>query len=149
MSGRFATSLTVFLVLAGAALSGCGSSEDADRPDDRAGVEALVARLNEAIRTRDPAEWCRIFTPSSVEGTFGSLARCQKETSAVLESSSRPDTFSVADVVFVDDTAKVTFKGRAGDANVVLENGEWYFSLDQQVDPGTAESQDGGGENGG
>jgi hypothetical protein len=42
---------------------------------------------------------------------------------------------AIADIAFVDETARVSFDGRAGDANVVLEDGKWYFSLDQQVDP--------------
>ena len=144
MSGRLITSLTVLLVLAGAALSGCGDSEEADRPEDRASIEALVGNLNQASRTRDPALWCSIFSPSSVKDAFGSLARCQKETTAVLESGSAPEQVEISDVVFVDDTARVSFRGRAGDANLVLESGEWYFSLDQQVDPGTAGGTDDG-----
>lgn len=149
MSGRVAISLTVLFAFLGAGLSACGDSGEADRPEDRASIEALVGKLNDAIRTRDPAEWCSIFTPSSIEGTFGSLGRCQQETATVLKSGGRPATVAVSDIAFVDDTARVSFQGRAGDANVVLENGEWYFSLDQQVDPGTSGGGDGGDESGG
>lgn len=145
MSGRLTSSLTVLLVLAGAALFGCGTSDDGERPGDRAEIEALVAQLNDAIETKDPAEWCSIFTPSSVEGTFGSIARCQKETAQVLKSGGSPEVVSVADIAFVDETARVTFEGRAGDANVVLEDGRWYFSLDQQVDPGAGSGGTGNG----
>lgn len=137
MSRRLIIALAATLALSGAVATGCGSSDGNDRPEDRAEIEALVTQLNAAIEARDPAGWCRIFSPSSVEGTFGSLARCQKETAGVLKSGGTPDGVAIADVVFVDDTARVTFEGRAGDANVVLEEGKWYFSLDQQVDPGT------------
>lgn len=135
MSRRLATSLTFVLALSGAVLLGCGNSEDGDRPEDRAQIEALVADLNEAIRKNDPSGWCRVFSPSSVNGVFGSTARCRRETAQVLKSGGSPESVAIADIAFVDETARVSFDGRAGDANVVLEDGKWYFSLDQQVDP--------------
>jgi hypothetical protein len=139
VSRRLATSLTVslsvFLTLVGAGLVGCGGSGDDDRPEDRAQIEALVAELNRAIETRDPQGWCTVFAPSSVEGTFGSVARCQQETAEVLKSGGSPERLQIAEIAFVDDAARVAFEGRAGDANVVLEGGSWFFSLDQQVNP--------------
>lgn len=128
-------SLPVFLTLAGAGLVGCGGSGDDDRPEDRAQIEALVTELNRAIETSDPQGWCTVFAPSSIEGTFGSVARCQQETAEVLKSGGPPQPLRIDEIAFVDDTARVGFEGRAGDANVVLEDGSWFFSLDQQVNP--------------
>ena len=148
MSGRPATCLLTALALSGAALIGCGGSDDGDRPEDRARIEALVAELNGAIQSSDPAGWCAVFSPSSVDSTFGSVARCRKETAQVLKNGGSPDPVAISDVVFVDDTARVAFEGRAGDANVVLEDGSWYFSLDQQVDPATGDGSVNGGNGG-
>ena len=136
MSGRLVIALVAAVALSGAVAAGCGSSEGDDRSEDRAAIEALVADLNAANETRDAAGLCTVFSRSSVEGVFGSRARCQKETAAVLDNIDKPERVVIADIAFVDDTARVTFEGRAGDANLVLEDGRWYFSLDQQVDPG-------------
>lgn len=148
MSRRLVTRLSLLPVLVGAVLVGCGSPDEDGRTGDRAAVEALVADLNRAIEGRDPAGWCRVFSPSSVQSTFGSIARCRQETSRVLKSGGSPEEVVIADVVFVEDSARVSFEGRAGDANVVLEDGGWYFSLDQQVDPGAGEDGAGGDEDG-
>ena len=136
MPGRLAIALVAAVALSGAVATGCGSSEGDDRPEDTAAIEALVADLNAANETRDASGLCTVFSRSSVEGVFGSRARCQKETAAVLDNIDKPERVVIADIAFVDDTARVTFEGRAGDANLVLEDGKWYFSLDQQVDPG-------------
>ena len=146
MSPRLVNPIIALLVLSGGVLAGCGGSEEADRPDDRADIETLVAGLNRAIESDDPVAWCRVFSPSSIERTFGSEARCRRETAKVLENGRSPERVAIAEIVFVDDTARVSFEGRAGDANLVLEDGEWFFSLDQQVDPAAGDGQTDGGE---
>lgn len=144
MAPRSAIVAFVVLALVAGCAYGCGGSAEDERAEDRAGVEALVDRLNAAIVAKDPAGWCRVFSPSSIEGAFGSVARCRRETERVLESGGSPQRLEVADIAFVDDTARVTFEGRAGDANLVLENGKWYFSLDQLVQPDGQEAPEAG-----
>ena len=148
MPQRSAIVALLVLAVVGLSLYGCGGSEEEERAGDRAGIEALVGKLNAAIVARDAAGWCRVFSPSSIEGVFGSVARCRRETAQVIESGGSPQRLEVAEVAFADDSARVTFEGRAGDANLVLEDGEWYFSLDQLVQPDGQEEPGGEAQDG-
>ena len=147
---RLPATLRPFLALAGllAALSlvACGGGDEGDsREQDRVAIEALIERINTAVAKSDAASWCEAFSPESVTETFGSPARCRRETAAVIEGSDRGRRLRLEAVAYEgEDRARVRFSGAAGEANLTRIDGEWYLDLLQEVDARPVPDPDGG-----
>lgn len=116
------------------ALSACGGEDSDPRQADREGIEALVEQINTAVAERDAAAWCRAFSPESVTETFGSPARCQRETASVIEASGETRRLRLEGIAFDGvDRARVSFRGGGDEANLTRVDGQWYLDLLQEV----------------
>ena len=126
--------LPVAGLLAALALPACGGGDSDPRQADREGIEALVEQINTAVAERDAAAWCRAFSPESVTETFGSPARCQRETASVIEASGETRRLRLEGIAFDGvDRARVSFRGGGDEANLTRVDGQWYLDLLQEV----------------
>lgn len=130
-----ALSLAVAGLMLVLAVSACGGEEGEGRPEDRAAIEGLVERINGAVADSDAAGWCDAYSPQSITETFGSPARCRRETASVIVGSDRGRRLRIEAIAYQgDDRARVRFRGAAGEANLTKVDGEWYLDLLQEVD---------------
>lgn len=126
--------LSVAGLLVTSTLLGCGGDGSDSRQADREGIETLVEQINTAVAERDAAAWCSAFSPESVTETFGSPARCQRETSSVIEASGETRRLRLEGIAFDgDDRARVSFRGGGDEANLTRVDGRWYLDLLQEV----------------
>lgn len=117
------------------AVSACGGEGGGTRPEDRAAIEGLVERINGAVADSDAAGWCEAYSPESITETFGSLARCRRETASVIAGSDQGRRLRVEAIAYEgDDRARIRFQGVAGEANLTKVDGEWYLDLLEEVD---------------
>ena len=136
---RAPSSLRLLLVAAGLlgalAISGCGGGKADSRQEDRVAIERLVERINAAVADSDPAGWCAAYSPESITETFGSPARCRRETAEVIAGSDSGRRLRIEGIAYQgDDGARVAFEGAAGEANLTRIDGSWYLDLLQEVD---------------
>jgi hypothetical protein len=142
LPARLRPSLALAGLLAALSLVACGGGDEGDsREQDRVAIE----RINTAVAESDAAAWCEAFSPESVTETFGSPARCRRETAAVIEGSDRGRRLRLEAVAYEgEDRARIRFSGAAGEANLTRIDGEWYLDLLQEVDARPVPDPDGG-----
>lgn len=131
---------TVAAILTAAIIAaGCGGGSESDSAD-RQRIRDLITEVNRATADRDAEGFCAVIAPSAVRQTFQTRARCARETGAILKQAGDQPPLEVDSIEVLGDRAKITFKGRNGEAVVVREKGRWYVPLDS----GESTSVDGG-----
>lgn len=110
-------------------LAGCGGGSEGDSADQRR-IEDLITEVNRVTADRDAQGFCAVIAPSAVKQAFQTKARCARETGAILKQAGDQPPLEVDSIDVLGDRAKVTFKGRNGEAVVVREKGRWYVPLD-------------------
>jgi hypothetical protein len=142
---KMKTKMAFLLTVGATAFAGCGGSET-DNTADIAAIEQLVADFNQANERKDGAAVCDLFQPSTFFKTFGSKAKCARETDQIFAQSKQTPKLVIEDIAVEGTTAAVTFIGRTNEAPMVKEGGSWYIALESDE---TGAAQDSNAEDGG
>lgn len=121
-----------------AAMAGCGGDSQDTAADEQA-IRDLIQRVNQATAARDAGAACDAFAPSSIRAQFNTRGQCVRETAIILKQAGDQQPVQVQSVSVDGDRARVSFKNRTGEVEVVRENGKWYIPIES----GQAETADG------